>query len=225
MKTNTQHKCLMKWASNAGIALTEMVITLPVVFILLAGITKLSLDMQTSIKRDTAVLDTRLRISQIPLNLRIASGWPQLTQEAARQTLTAHSFPHLFSDVLSETHCRGQFKSLKIPVRVNVPHSENKHIRGRLMELRWLSISAQRSACLLEGSSRLGPQAASPLLLAAAQLPSEPLREQAHLALCPIVARGGLKLRQGVVLGVKAAELRDMASFRMTDNSMHPSCP
>ena len=221
MKTNAQHKCLTKWVSNAGIALTEMVITLPVVFILLAGITKLSLDMHTSIKRDTAALDSRLRSSQIPLNLRIASGWPQLTAE----TDAAHSLPPLFSNVLGETHCRRHFKSLNIGARVKVPHSENKHIRGRLMELRWLSISAQRSACLLEGSSRLGPQAASPLLLAAAQLPSEPLREQAHLALCPIVARGGLKLRQAVVLGVKAAELRDMASFRMTDNSMHPSCP
>ena len=221
MNTNAHHKCLTKWASNAGIALTEMFIALPVVFILLAGITKLSLDMHTSIKRDTAALDSRLRTSQIPLNLRIASGWPQLTSEGR----DAQPLPPLFSNVLGETHCRRHFKSMNIAVRVNVPHSENKHIRGRLMELRWLNMSAQRSACLFEGSSRLGPQTASPLLLAAGQLPTELLRQQAHLALCPLVARGGFRLRQGVVLGVKAAELRDMASFRISDNSMHSHCP
>ena len=221
MKTNAQHKCLTKWVSNAGIALTEMVITLPVVFILLAGVTKLSIDMHNNIKRDTTALDSRLRSSQIPLNLRIASGWPQLTAE----TYAAHSLSPLFSNVLAETHCKRHFKSLNIAARVNVPHSENKHIRGRLMELRWLNISAQRSACLLEGSSRLGPQTASPLLLAAGQLPTELLRQQAHLALCPIVARGGFRLRQGVVLGVKAAELRDLASSRISDKSMHPRCP
>lgn len=225
MNTNSRRKCLTQWTPNAGIALTEMAITLPVVFILLAGVAKLSWDIHTSIKRESASLDSRLQSSQIPLNLRVASGWPRLTAEEPKLALTAHSLPPLFSKVLGETQCRGRPNSLNIPARGSGSHSENKHIRGRLVELRWHSISAQRSACLLEGSSRLGPQTASPLLLAASQLPTERLSEQAHLALCPLVARGSFAIRQGVVLGVRAAELRTMASILKSVKSLSTRCP
>lgn len=204
---SNQNNLFLRGRNSDGIAITELAIVLPVSMILLYGIVKMSADFHFGLKHRTLRLEEPLSIHQIPEKMRSFSRWPPLL---ARQDKVSQYNTNSKGIVAGNLTSTGPVPLLPLALLIT-PISHLKHkpaFRERWDTLRLRKLSILRTACIAEGSTKVGPQIATSLLLSINATPVERTRQSLTYGLCPWVARGSQTARGAALITSPIDELQ-----------------
>lgn len=154
---------------QSGVALTELILLVPFVFVLLEGLLLVSNATAESLQRDSNRIQKDLQ-----------SALARHSQIATHAACTVSVL-----NVLRPTD-----GLRKVPIELNLPQTFSQQ--------RLLFLSGMRAACLAEGSSHLTPAAASALFAALTVAPDASTGRSIALTLCPATTRSTQALRTGM---------------------------
>ena len=196
---NTQSAEAQTVNRHSGQALTELLLVVPLVFVLIFGMQSVMFLLKKSLAELNNKLDARLSVERVPHWQR--SHW-QTSEFQPDPTAFGSARLSYLSPKLEK--CSSTFASSSSVVFFDTEfHAES--LMRQLEQVHIMSLSVIRAACLAEATPKAGP-INGPLLIAGfSNLPSENLRKEGFSVLCPIVARSTDALRLTAVMRAKSS--------------------
>lgn len=177
-----------------GQALTELIFVIPVLFIFIQGVSATHAALLAKLSEQNSQLNHISGVTRVPEWLRPhwrRYGVPMKTDSNTTLLSYGLSLPirSCFPDLQSSIQNALSSQSL-----------ESEVVFRKLDRLRLMSLSVIRTACIAEGSARVGPANATLIVLGLNNFPNQQVRRNSSFGICPIVARSTEGLRSTAVL-------------------------